>query len=185
MNWPRFLRRLTTLAALALLALPLVVALLAGLQHRRLPGDVGAGSGIVLVLVLVYLVWTPLVVIGLVWVLDHLGIHYTAPKREPRLSRKQRKRTAAGLRFLAASSTLKRPGRRASGSAKADAGTEDARGLEPRAGGPPSQGGVAGGGTGVEPHEDARPARPRGAGGGERPRDGGSDAQTPDADDGG
>ncbi len=58
-----------------------MVALELGLQHRRLSGDVGPGSGIVIVLVLVYVVWLPAVLVGWVWVQDHLGLHYTYTER--------------------------------------------------------------------------------------------------------
>jgi hypothetical protein len=106
----RLLRALAVAATLSLTALPLLLALFLGLQHRRLPGDVGAGSGIVIILALVYIVWLPLTIYGLVWLLDRLGIHYTPPDRARVPTRKEGRRTRAGLRFLAGRPTLHQRG---------------------------------------------------------------------------
>jgi hypothetical protein len=130
----RLVRVLGVVVALGLVAAPLALALLLGLHHRRLPGDVGAGSGIVMVLALVYVVWLPLVVYGLVWVLDRLGIHYTSPERQRVSTPRQRRRTLAGLRFLSGRPTLGQGGSpRADGRRRRDGGQAQKR--------PPSNGG--------------------------------------------
>jgi hypothetical protein len=98
-------RLAVTLAAFGVAAVPLVVALLLGLQHRRLPGDVGRGSGILLVLVLVYVVWLPATLVAWVWLQDHLGLHYKYTERK-RTTKRETRRIWAGMRFLAGRPTF-------------------------------------------------------------------------------
>ena len=121
-----------TLVALAALALPVTLALLFGLQHHRVPGDIGRGSSIVLVLLPVYLVWLPVITVGLIWVFDRLGFHYGAGRRAAErrlLSPRQTRRLRAGLRFLAARPSFGRgPGSKRTGRPQGDQ-PADRRGI--------------------------------------------------------
>jgi hypothetical protein len=94
-----------TLAAAALAALPAAVAVRLGWYHTlRVPGDVGRGSALIIVLVLFYMLWLPAVVVGLVYVYDRLGYHYAVSERTRPDSRRRRRRQRAGLQFLASRS---------------------------------------------------------------------------------
>ena len=96
-----------TLVAVALGALPTVLAVAMGWYHTlRVPGDVGKGSGLIIVLVLFYVLWLPAIVVGLVYVYDRLGYHYAVGERAAVEPRRRRRRQRAGLRFLAGRSTL-------------------------------------------------------------------------------
>jgi len=100
---------LVGLAALALVTVPVVVAF--GLGWMTLGWSDGSGGighvvddnpieawvGFALAL----LVWTILVMVALVVVLDRLGEHYTPAEREARPAKKEGRRRRAGLRFLA------------------------------------------------------------------------------------
>ena len=105
-----------TLAAAALAALPAALAVSLGWYHTlRVPGDVGRGSGLIIILVLVYMLWLPAIVVGLVYVYDRLGYHYAVAERARREPRRRRRRQRAGLRFLAsrsASDHSSRPAKR-------------------------------------------------------------------------
>jgi hypothetical protein len=71
-----------TLVAAALGAMPAAVAVSMGWYHTlRVPGDVGRGSGLIIVLVLFYMLWLPAIVVGLVYVYDRLGYHYAVTER--------------------------------------------------------------------------------------------------------
>jgi len=97
---------LTVLGTLLVAATPAALAMSLGLQDLRFAGDLGPGSGILLILVPVYLVWLPATVAGLVWLLDRLGVHY-APRDGRRLpNRARQRRLRAGLRFLASRPSL-------------------------------------------------------------------------------
>jgi uncharacterized membrane protein YgcG len=144
----RLTRLAVTLVAFALAAVPLLVALQLGLQHRRLPGDVGRGSGVVVVLVLVYLVWLPAILVGWVWVLDRLGVHYAYTERRPRSTRHETRRKWAGVRFLGARPTFGEgpgPRRRGKGRGKGDGGPEGRGGTPPYGGSSGAGGSEAGG----------------------------------------
>ena len=101
----RLTRLAVTLATLCVAAVPLIVAILTGLQHLRFSGDVGPGSAMVIVLVLAYLVWLPATVVAWVWAQDHLGVHYkyTEPVRS---TKRETRRVWAGMRFLASRPTF-------------------------------------------------------------------------------
>ena len=105
-----------TLAAAALAALPAAVAVRLGWYHTlRVPGDLGRGSGLIIVLVLFYMLWLPAIVVGLVYVYDRLGYHYAVTERARKEPRRQRRRQRAGLRYLASRSTQgqgRRPAKR-------------------------------------------------------------------------
>ena len=95
-----------TCAALLVAAVPLLVTLMTGLRDVRFRGDIGAGSGVVIILMLVYVVWLPATAVGLVWVLDRLGYNYTVTERRRRPGRRERRRLGVGLRFLGRRPTL-------------------------------------------------------------------------------
>ncbi len=100
------LKVLVAVAALAALLVPVAVALATGWveihytpwgdQPGPDPTPIEAWVG----LALAYLVWVPLVVVGLVFALDRLGFKYTPPARDPRPTRKERRRRTAGMKFL-------------------------------------------------------------------------------------
>ncbi len=107
MALPRTLAKaLVTVAAVAALSAPAVVALATGwitihfTAWNARPGPDPTPVEAWALLALVYLVWVPLVVAGLVIVLDRLGFRYAPVERDRRPSRKQRRRRAAGLRYL-------------------------------------------------------------------------------------
>lgn len=137
----RLARLAVTLAAFGVAAVPLIVALLLGLQDRRLPGDVGPGSGMLLVLVLVYVVWLPATLVAWVWLQDHLGLHYKYTERK-RTTKRETRRIWAGMRFLAGRPTFGQgPGprdRRTRRGPRGDSG--------PDGGGEPHDGGSSGAG---------------------------------------
>jgi hypothetical protein len=101
----RLARLAVTLATLCVAAVPLIVAILTGLQHLRFSGDVGPGSAMVIVLVLAYLVWLPATVVAWVWVQDHLGLHYKYTERA-RTTKRESRRVWAGMRFMAGRPTF-------------------------------------------------------------------------------
>jgi hypothetical protein len=92
-----------TLVAFALWALPFTLAVAFRWVH-----DWRNNPNAYLVLVLVYVVWMPAVTAGMVAVLDRLGIHYAAHDRPARPTRKERRRTRAGLSYLAGQEEAKR-----------------------------------------------------------------------------
>jgi hypothetical protein len=137
----RLARMAVTLAAFGVAAVPLIVALLLGLQDRRLPGDVGPGSGILLVLVLVYVVWLPATLVAWVWLQDHLGLHYKYTERK-RTTKRETRRIWAGMRFLAGRPTFGQgPGLRDRRTGRGSRGGSGSEGGGPRDGGPPAAGG--------------------------------------------
>jgi uncharacterized membrane protein YgcG len=137
----RLARLAVTLGAFGVAAVPLIVALLLGLQHRRLPGDVGPGSGILLVLVLVYVVWLPATLVAWVWLQDHLGLHYKYTERK-RTTKRETRRIWAGMRFLAGRPTFGQgPGPR-----DRRAGRGPKGGSGPESGGRPHGSGSSGAG---------------------------------------
>jgi uncharacterized membrane protein len=91
-----------TLAALALFCLPVVVTIaLRWYRTKAFASMLGKGSGIYVILPLVYLVWSPLVLVALVVVFDHLGYHYVVTEKKAELAPRQRRRLLAGLGFFA------------------------------------------------------------------------------------
>lgn len=116
MAGPRLRRALAVLAGVAALALACVPALVAfGLGWMTLGWSEASGDIGHLVddnpieawalLALAFLVWVPLVVVALVYVLDRLGQQYTPLEREPRPKTRETRRRRAGLRYLASRET--------------------------------------------------------------------------------
>ena len=108
-----------TCAALLVAAVPLLVTLMTGLRDVRFRGDIGAGSGVIIILMLLYVVWLPATAVGLVWVLDRLGYNYTVTERRRRPGRRERRRLGVGLRFLGRRPTLGQGAARRGGAAAA------------------------------------------------------------------
>jgi hypothetical protein len=98
---------LVTLAAMAVAAAPAVVAFglgwmslgweseEAGIGRLADPNPIEAW----VLLALAFLVWVPLVLVGLIWALDRLGHHYTPVDRQKRPSRRERRRRRAALKY--------------------------------------------------------------------------------------
>jgi hypothetical protein len=94
---------LATLLALAVAALPIVVSIVLGWHDTTVLGSqFGPGSDIFIILSVVYAVWLPATVAGMVFLYDRLGYHYFAQERVARPTRRERRRTRAGLDLLAA-----------------------------------------------------------------------------------
>jgi hypothetical protein len=66
------------------------------------PDVLGPGSGPLFFLTLIYVLWLPATVVGLIWALDRLGVHYAARRKERPPSRRASRRLRAGLRYLEA-----------------------------------------------------------------------------------
>ena len=102
----RLARTLVTLVAVAALAVPAAVALSTGwIQIAYTPwGEQPAPDPAPLerwaALALAYVVWAPLVFVGLVAVFDRLGYHYMPVDRDRRPTRKERRRQTAGIKLL-------------------------------------------------------------------------------------
>lgn len=116
MAGPRLHGVIATLAGLAALALATAPAVVAfGLGWMSLGWSSGTeGIGQLVddnpieawtLLALAFLVWVPLVIAGLVVVLDRLGQHYTPLERTPRPKKSESRRRRAGMRVLAARET--------------------------------------------------------------------------------
>jgi len=99
-------KALVTVAFIVALSMPVAVALATGFIEVTFtawgerPGPDPTPIEAWVALALAYLVWTPLVLVGLVYVLDRLGYRYTPPERERRPSRRERRRRDAGMRYL-------------------------------------------------------------------------------------
>lgn len=92
-----------TLLALVVAALPVVLTLTFGWQHTSVLGSqVGPGGDILVVLAVVYAVWLPATVAGMIFLYDRLGYHYFAQERQKKPTRRERQRARAGLDLLAA-----------------------------------------------------------------------------------
>ncbi len=91
------LRLLVSLATVALAALPAIVVFKAGWLTAG-PGESSLERSVLFVLV--YLVWLLAVFVLFIWCNDRLGINWHAWDRAPRPEKRQRRRRAAGLRFL-------------------------------------------------------------------------------------
>jgi hypothetical protein len=93
-----------TAAAAAIAALPLVLTLVLGWFHTHaFEGLLSGGAGVLLILVLVYLVWLPATVFGLVFVYDRLGLHYRPMEVKPkRPGRREQLRRRAVTQTVAA-----------------------------------------------------------------------------------
>ena len=100
-------KAIVTLAALVLLAVPAAVFVAAGwievtfTPWGEQPGPDPTPIEVWALLALVYLVWAPLLLAGLVVAHDRLGYRFTPVERRPRPSAKERRRRGAGLRFVA------------------------------------------------------------------------------------
>ena len=108
MAGPRLHGLLATLAGVAALALATAPAVVAfGLGWMSLGWSSGTESFGYLIddnsieawtlLTLAFLVWVPLVLVGLIVVLDRLGRPYTPPEREARPTKAARRRQRAGM----------------------------------------------------------------------------------------
>jgi hypothetical protein len=62
----------------------------------------GPGSGVLVLAVLFYVLWLPGTVLALIWVLDHVGLHFAVEERKLPVGKKTRRRQRAGLRLVAA-----------------------------------------------------------------------------------
>jgi hypothetical protein len=102
---------LLAVAAMGLAGLPVVFTVVFRWYRTTVfSGVTGKGSGIYIILVVFYVFWLPLVLAGMLIVFDRLGYRYEPrePKRLP--TRRQRKRTIAGMRFLSARPTIGQTG---------------------------------------------------------------------------
>jgi hypothetical protein len=91
-----------TFLALVIAALPLVLTVALGwLDTTILGSQVGAGGDVFVVLAVVYAVWLPATVVGMIYLYDRLGYHYFAQERQKKPSRRERRRARAGLELLA------------------------------------------------------------------------------------
>jgi hypothetical protein len=104
-----------TAAAVAIAAIPIVLTVTLGWYRTHAFDRVlVGGGGILLVLVLVYLVWLPAVVFGLVFVYDRLGLHYQPAEIEPkRPRRRERLRRRATAKAIAAEESARLAAQRA------------------------------------------------------------------------
>jgi len=128
------------LAALALAAAPAVVAF--GLGWMSLGWSSGDESIGYLIddnsieawtlLALAFLVWVPVVLAGLVAVLDRLGRPYTPPEREVRFTKAARRRRRAGLGYMAARQAPAAPKATTKARARADELKPKARPARPQ-----------------------------------------------------
>ena len=92
-----------TMLALVVAALPVVLTIALGWQDTTILGSqLGPGSDAYVVLALVYAVWLPATVVGMIFLYDRLGYHYFAQERQTKPSRRERRRARAGLDLLAA-----------------------------------------------------------------------------------
>jgi len=102
----RLARTLLTLVAVVALVLPVTLALTTGwIEIHYTPwGEQPVADPTPLenwvALALAYLVWAPLVFVGLVAAFDRLGHQYMPIDRDRRPTRKERRRQAAGIRLL-------------------------------------------------------------------------------------
>ena len=79
-----------TAVAVVIAALPIILTVALGWYHTDfLASMLGKGAGIYVILVLVYVVWLPATVVGLVFVYDRLGLHYQAMDRPPKRPRRR------------------------------------------------------------------------------------------------
>jgi len=114
------LRRLAVagvvVGALVVAALPIVLTVAFHWNRTHfLASTLGPGSGILFLLALLYAVWLPGTVFGMVHLLDLLGVHYMPPQREKRPSRRERLRTRAAARYLQSQAAARAKGRGAAG----------------------------------------------------------------------
>jgi hypothetical protein len=148
------LKILVTLAAIAALLLPAAIVFGAGWIRIHAPEDVNRRELTPIeawvALALFYVFWAGVVMVGLVYVLDHIGYKFTpvdVPKRE---GRRKRRRRLAGLGYLRTQEApmpiqTRRPGKKA---ARSNGGAPgDGAGRRPPSGDrtrPPQQGGQEG-----------------------------------------
>jgi hypothetical protein len=113
----RYGRLLVALGWLVLLPVPAAVFFWAGLFHiHRAHGALVAhgalhdttSPGVWAALAVVYLVWTVVLMVGGVWVLDRLGYHYQPYDRPRRPTRRERRRQRAGARLFEARERARR-----------------------------------------------------------------------------
>lgn len=141
----RALIALATLLAIAVAALPLALTLAFDWHETDVLGDqLGTGSDIWIILVVVYAVWLPLCVAGLIYLYDHLGVHYLHSERVPRETKRQRRRRATTAGYLRSQERAQQAAARAGGERPASGSEAPATGAEvpsSRAEGPTSRGG--------------------------------------------
>ena len=96
-------RFLITILMIAVASLPLVLTLALGWEETDVLGEpLGPGSDIWVILVVVYAVWMPLCVAGLIAVYDRLGVHYQFVDRPPRETTKEKRRRESAMSYLRA-----------------------------------------------------------------------------------
>jgi len=134
------MRWVAPVGALCVAAVPAVIVYASGPAVRSaFPDVLGPGSGPLFFLTLIYVLWLPATVVGLIWALDRLGVHYAGRRKDRRPSRRASRRRRAGLRYLEAQERARkeatggRPGRRARGGGTTGAHGRDA--PEPPTGG--------------------------------------------------
>jgi hypothetical protein len=142
MAGPRLHGVLATLAGVAALALATAPAVVAfGLGWMSLGWSSGTESFGYLIddnsieawtlLALAFLVWVPLVLVGLIAALDRLGRPYTPPEREARPTKAARRRQRAGMGYLAARQAPAAPRTTTKPRARADAPAPKPRPARP------------------------------------------------------
>jgi fatty acid desaturase len=86
-----------TVLALVVAALPVVLTLLLGWYRTDVLGSTfGEGSDIYVILILLYAVWLPGTMFGMVYLYDRLGYQYQVHDRGVRASRREDRRQRAG-----------------------------------------------------------------------------------------
>jgi hypothetical protein len=130
----RFLKAALTVLAIVIAAIPLALA--AAFNVRHWPIEAVGG------LAIVYVIWLPATVFGLIWVFDRLGFHYGVdkPRKEPSPSKRERQRGRAGMSLLEGKERARREAaleaarrRRREAEAKAaDSARKRAAGGDPR-----------------------------------------------------
>jgi len=90
-----------TVLALVVAALPVVLTLVLGWYRTDVLGSTfGEGSDIYVILVLLYAVWLPGTMFGMVYLYDRLGYHYQVHDRGVRASRREDRRQRAGRAYV-------------------------------------------------------------------------------------
>jgi hypothetical protein len=90
-----------TVLALVVAALPVVLTLLLGWYRTDVLGSTfGEGSDIYVILILLYAVWLPGTMFGMVYLYDRLGYQYQVHDRGVRASRREDRRQRAGRAYV-------------------------------------------------------------------------------------
>jgi len=87
-----------TLAAALVAALPVILTVALGWYRTdALKGPFGPDTDIYVILPLLYVVWLPATMAGMVFLYDRLGYRYMVTERKQTPTRKERRRRRAGL----------------------------------------------------------------------------------------